>query len=197
MKSDNDQPAPFRSRVQVIQSASRDTEISHGAFRLWYLLQTHLNTTRGDSMVWPSYLTICEAIGCRPESITPWLAELQKSKWLKTTRKRSTKRGGHRSVNRYEILDGQGEPLLKVTTKNRSDPQNTVREKHYGKPYCSTTKNRSESLLKTVVEVDNSPKGVIGKEKTAMPSAGHPAKTREASGGKAEKKFMIRGLDNE
>lgn len=186
-----------RSRVQIIQVASRDTGISHGAFRLWYLLQTHLNTTRGDSMVWPSYLTICQAIGCRPESITPWLAELQKSKWLKTTRKRSTKRGGHRSVNRYEILDGQGEPLLQVTTKNRSDSLNTVHKKHYGKPYCSTTKNRSEALLKTVVEHKSSLKRALVKEQTAPPSAGHPAKTREAGGGKAEKKFVMGGLDNE
>lgn len=181
------------TRVRAILELCMDLEVSHGAFRLWYYLQQHLNVQSGNSFVWPSFLTITNDIGCRPESIAKWLDELQKRKWLKVHRRRDREKGGRRKGNRYEILDGKGNPILAAkpndTTKKRSA------KPHYEKAQCGTSKKRSESLRKTVAE-HNSPfnKGENERNQKAAPSAGLRA-SKEREAGTGAKRFLKGGLD--
>src|SRR5579872_2953173 len=60
-------------------------DISHGAFRLWHLLNDYRNKESG--LAWPKQETIAEQMHCKIDSLKGWTAELVQSGFLKAEKK--------------------------------------------------------------------------------------------------------------
>lgn len=68
--------------LALYKAIIRDTSISHGAFRLWHLLQDMAND---NSVCWPGQRFICRTFGCNRTSVHRWLDELIDRHYIERT----------------------------------------------------------------------------------------------------------------
>lgn len=83
------------------------TELTHPAFRLYCLMVAHVNTDRGDQLVWPQQKTLAKMLGYkRRASLDPLIKLLVKLELIEV----EDKRYGHNNSRRRNVYTVHEEP---------------------------------------------------------------------------------------
>ena len=105
-----------RDRLEWLEAIASDAKISAGAFRLAFVISSHLNRKTGEA--WPGIDHLARTIGTNERTIRRFIEEMISAGYL------GKKRGGDGRPNRYWIASSD---RTEMSDQNESRPDNNVR----------------------------------------------------------------------